>query len=159
MKHQVEKYELVIPIYMAHSEETLHANVRLSREYQEQIMDLVHVKSRLVHAVPLVLKSMDTPEVVRQQPRAASIREKEQSVQQKGAKNGNVEVERPAASAITLVDTSPEQNDQNMGAAEDSKPATPSLPRGRSLATSATKSDESSGKRSRPSGNVANDQE
>ncbi len=72
-------------------------------------MDLANVslKSRLVHAELLVLKSMmGTPEVIRQQSPAASIRKKEQSVQQEDAKSGNAEVEQPVASVISLVDSS-----------------------------------------------------
>ncbi len=60
---------------------------------------------------------------------------------------------------ISLVDSSPEQNDQNMGHEEEDKPATPPLPRVISLTTSSAKPEESSGKRSRPLGSVANDQE
>ena len=155
LKHQVEQYELVIPIYKAQLEEAHHANVRLGRENQEQKLSMTRVESRLVHAESLILKGIVAQETSKHQPSAVLPNEGEPSVQQEESQS-----EQPSTSVVNLVDSSPEQNvDQSMEAEAEDKTTAPSPARMISLATAASKPEEVNGKRSRSQGNVVADKE
>ena len=155
LKHQVEQYELVIPIYKAQLEEANLASVRLGRENQEQKLSLSRVESRLVHAESLILKGIVTQETPKHQSSAAPVNEEEQGVRQNGLQS-----KQPAASVVNLVDSSPEQSgDQSMDADAEDKTTAPSPAKMISLVTTANKPEEVSGKRSRSQGNAVADRE
>ena len=155
LKHQVEQYELVIPIYKAQLEEAHHASMRLGRENQEQKLSLTRVESRLAHAESLILNGIAAQETLKHQSSAAIANEGEQSVQQEGPQS-----KQPESFVVDLVDSSPEQNvDQSKGAEADVKMTAPSTARMINLTATTSKPEEANGKRSRSQGNAVADKE